>query len=86
MALRATSRYAILNILSYTGPTQWLCTSGMLKLSNLILVDHDGQVVKGDYAVNRAGFVLHAAVHAEHPDILAMCAMLILSTEWRMHH
>lgn len=44
-----------------------------VKLSTLILVDHDGQVVEGDYAVNRAGFVLHAAVHAAHPDILAMC-------------
>lgn len=44
-----------------------------VKMSNLILVDHDGQVVEGDYAVNRAGFVLHAAVHEEHPDILAMC-------------
>jgi len=41
--------------------------------SSLILVDHDGKVVEGDYAVNRAGFVLHAAVHEEHPDILAMC-------------
>ncbi len=46
---------------------------GQVKLSNLILVDHDGHVVEGDYAVNRAGFVLHAAVHAAHPDILAMC-------------
>ena len=44
-----------------------------VKISNLILVDHDGQVIEGKYAVNRAGFVLHAAVHAEHPDILAMC-------------
>ncbi|MEM7222282.1 MAG: class II aldolase/adducin family protein [Pseudomonadota bacterium] len=44
-----------------------------VKLSNLILVDHAGTVVEGDYAVNRAGFVLHAAVHEEHPDILAMC-------------
>lgn len=44
-----------------------------VKLSNLILVDHAGQVVEGDYAVNRAGFVLHAAVHEAHPDILAMC-------------
>ncbi len=44
-----------------------------VKLSNLILVDHDGRVIEGNYAVNRAGFVLHAAVHAEHPDILAMC-------------
>lgn len=44
-----------------------------VRVSNLILVDHDGQVIEGDYAVNRAGFVLHAAVHEEHPDILAMC-------------
>lgn len=42
-------------------------------LSSLILVDHAGKVIEGDYAVNRAGFVLHAAVHEEHPDILAMC-------------
>ncbi|MFM9428152.1 ribulose-5-phosphate 4-epimerase/fuculose-1-phosphate aldolase [Variovorax sp. GrIS 2.14] len=45
----------------------------LVKVSNLILVDHDGRVVEGDYAVNRAGFVLHAAVHDAHPDILAMC-------------
>ncbi len=44
-----------------------------VRVSNLILVDHDGQVVEGDYAVNRAGFVLHAAVHEMHPDIVAMC-------------
>jgi ribulose-5-phosphate 4-epimerase/fuculose-1-phosphate aldolase len=44
-----------------------------VRLSNLILVDHDGQVIEGDYAVNRAGFVLHAAVHEAQPDILAMC-------------
>ena len=45
----------------------------LVKVSNLILVDHEGRVVEGDYAVNRAGFVLHAAVHDAHPDILAMC-------------
>jgi len=44
-----------------------------VKLSNLILVDHAGSVVEGGHAVNRAGFVLHAAVHEQHPDILAMC-------------
>ncbi len=44
-----------------------------VKVSNLILVDHDGRVREGDYAVNRAGFVLHAAVHEAHPEILAMC-------------
>jgi ribulose-5-phosphate 4-epimerase/fuculose-1-phosphate aldolase len=44
-----------------------------VKLSSLILVDHEGKVVEGSYAVNRAGFVLHAAVHEMHPEIVAMC-------------
>ncbi len=54
-----------------------------VKMSNLILVDHDGKVVKGDYAVNRAGFILHANVHEEHPDIIAMChAHTVYGTAW----
>ncbi len=44
-----------------------------VRMSNLILVDHQGQVVEGNHAVNRAGFVLHAAVHEAHRDIVAMC-------------
>jgi ribulose-5-phosphate 4-epimerase/fuculose-1-phosphate aldolase len=44
-----------------------------VRVSNLILVDHAGTVVEGAYAVNRAGFVLHAAVHEKHPEIVAMC-------------
>ena len=44
-----------------------------VRCSNLILVDHQGHVVEGRHAVNRAGFVLHAAVHEAHPDIVAMC-------------
>lgn len=44
-----------------------------VKVSNLILADHHGEVVEGRHAINRAGFVLHAAVHEAHPDIVAMC-------------
>ncbi|MDO9146473.1 MAG: class II aldolase/adducin family protein [Hydrogenophaga sp.] len=44
-----------------------------VKVSNLILADHQGHVVEGQHAINRAGFVLHAAVHEAHPDIVAMC-------------
>lgn len=44
-----------------------------VKVSNLILADHSGKVVEGSYALNRAGFVLHAAVHEANPDIVAMC-------------
>ncbi|MGI4857433.1 MAG: class II aldolase/adducin family protein [Janthinobacterium lividum] len=44
-----------------------------VKVSNLILADHNGRVVDGRHAINRAGFVLHAAVHEAHQDIVAMC-------------
>ncbi|HBP31078.1 MAG: class II aldolase/adducin family protein [Advenella sp.] len=44
-----------------------------VKVSNLILADHTGKVVEGRHAINRAGFVLHAAVHEQHQDIVAMC-------------
>ncbi|MDH3452272.1 MAG: class II aldolase/adducin family protein [Gammaproteobacteria bacterium] len=44
-----------------------------VKVSNLILANHSGEVVEGKYALNQAGFVLHAAVHEAHPDIIAMC-------------
>jgi ribulose-5-phosphate 4-epimerase/fuculose-1-phosphate aldolase len=44
-----------------------------VKCSNLILADHSGHVMQGNHAINRAGFVLHAAVHEHHPDIVAMC-------------
>ena len=44
-----------------------------VKVSNLILADHKGRVVEGRHAINRAGFVLHAAVHEAHADIVAMC-------------
>jgi len=44
-----------------------------VKVSNLILADHKGKVVQGRHAINRAGFVLHAAIHEAHPDIVAMC-------------
>jgi ribulose-5-phosphate 4-epimerase/fuculose-1-phosphate aldolase len=44
-----------------------------VKVSNLILADHEGNVVEGQHALNRAGFVLHSAVHEAHPEIVAMC-------------
>lgn len=44
-----------------------------VKMSNLILADHEGKVVEGQYAINRAGFVVHSSVHEAHSDIVAMC-------------
>lgn len=54
-----------------------------VKLSNLILANHDGEVLEGVYALNQAGFILHAAVHNAHPDIVAMCHMhTVYGTAW----
>ena len=54
-----------------------------VKMSNLILANHAGDVVEGSYALNRAGFVLHSAVHEAHPDVVAMChAHTVYGTAW----
>ena len=43
----------------------------LMRVSDLILVNHAGEVVYGNRPVNRAAFVLHAAVHEARPDIQA---------------
>lgn len=54
-----------------------------VKMSNLVLADHQGNVVEGRHALNRAGFVLHGAVHEEYPDVIAMChAHTVYGTAW----
>ena len=54
-----------------------------VRLSNLVLADHEGRVVEGTHAINRAGFVLHAAVHEAHPGVVAMChAHTTYGTAW----
>jgi ribulose-5-phosphate 4-epimerase/fuculose-1-phosphate aldolase len=51
----------------------WVNPFGMsfrhIRQSDLILVNHDGEVVYGDHAVNRAAFVIHSAIHQARPDI-----------------
>jgi ribulose-5-phosphate 4-epimerase/fuculose-1-phosphate aldolase len=42
-----------------------------MRVSDLILVNHDGDVVYGSQPVNRAAFVLHAAIHQARPDVMA---------------
>src|SRR6476469_3110509 len=43
----------------------------MIKSSDLVRVDHDGDVVEGDRAVNGAAVAIHCAVHAARPDVVA---------------
>jgi ribulose-5-phosphate 4-epimerase/fuculose-1-phosphate aldolase len=42
-----------------------------MRVSDLVLVNHDGDVVYGDRQVNRAAFVLHSAIHQARPDVVA---------------
>src|SRR5215470_1164062 len=44
---------------------------GMISVSDLILVNHEGEVVEGDWPVNRAAFCIHAAIHQARPDVTA---------------
>jgi ribulose-5-phosphate 4-epimerase/fuculose-1-phosphate aldolase len=53
----------------------WVNPFGMsfrhVRASDLILVNHHGEVVEGTRAVNRAAFVIHSAVHSARPDVMA---------------
>jgi ribulose-5-phosphate 4-epimerase/fuculose-1-phosphate aldolase len=42
-----------------------------VRVSDLILVNHQGDVVYGERPVNRAASVIHAAIHAARPDVVA---------------
>jgi ribulose-5-phosphate 4-epimerase/fuculose-1-phosphate aldolase len=44
---------------------------GHIRVSDLILVNHQGEVVEGDQPVNTAAFVIHSQVHAARPDVVA---------------
>jgi ribulose-5-phosphate 4-epimerase/fuculose-1-phosphate aldolase len=44
---------------------------GQIRVSDLILVNHRGEVVEGEAAVNRAAFAIHSQVHAARPDVIA---------------
>jgi ribulose-5-phosphate 4-epimerase/fuculose-1-phosphate aldolase len=44
---------------------------GQIRASDLILVNHDGEVVEGKHAVNQAAFAIHSRVHAARPDVVA---------------
>ncbi|MGH1503019.1 MAG: class II aldolase/adducin family protein [Acidimicrobiales bacterium] len=53
----------------------WVNPFGMnfkhIKVSDLLLVDHDGKVVEGDRPVNGAAFAIHSRVHKARPDVIA---------------
>ena len=52
----------------------WVNPFGMpfahIRVSDLILVSHDGTVVQGDSPVNGAAFAIHSQVHQARPDVI----------------
>ncbi|MEL7156260.1 MAG: class II aldolase/adducin family protein [Actinomycetota bacterium] len=53
----------------------WVNPFGMpfahITADDLLLVDHDGNVVQGDRPLNLAAFAIHSAVHKARPDVVA---------------
>jgi len=53
----------------------WVNPLGMpfahISVSDLIQVNHDGEVLHGDRPVNQAAFVIHSHVHRARPDTIA---------------
>ncbi len=43
----------------------------LIKPSDLLLVDHNGNVVEGKLPLNRAAFAIHSQVHEARPDVVA---------------
>jgi ribulose-5-phosphate 4-epimerase/fuculose-1-phosphate aldolase len=44
---------------------------GQIRVSDLICVDHEGNVVEGAHPVNAAAFAIHSQIHANRPDAVA---------------
>jgi ribulose-5-phosphate 4-epimerase/fuculose-1-phosphate aldolase len=53
----------------------WVNPFGMhfaqIRVSDLLLVNHEGEVVKGDREVNLAAFAIHSSIHKARPDVTA---------------
>jgi ribulose-5-phosphate 4-epimerase/fuculose-1-phosphate aldolase len=42
-----------------------------IRTSDLVLVNHAGELVEGEYLVNNAALAIHSAVHGARPDVIA---------------
>jgi ribulose-5-phosphate 4-epimerase/fuculose-1-phosphate aldolase len=44
---------------------------GQIRVSDLILVNHHGEIVQGSRPINQAAFAIHSQIHAARPDVMA---------------
>jgi ribulose-5-phosphate 4-epimerase/fuculose-1-phosphate aldolase len=45
---------------------------GHVRVSDLLLVNHDGAIVIGNRPVNQAGFQIHSAIHKARPEVIGV--------------
>lgn len=45
----------------------------LMRVSDLILVNEEGEVVEGDQPINAAAFAIHSAIHKRRPEVHAAC-------------
>jgi ribulose-5-phosphate 4-epimerase/fuculose-1-phosphate aldolase len=45
---------------------------GHVRVSDLLLVNHDGAIVIGNKDVNQAGFQIHSAIHKARPEVIGV--------------
>lgn len=43
----------------------------MIRVRDLLLVDHEGKVVHGTWPVNQAAFAIHSQIHQARPDVIS---------------
>jgi ribulose-5-phosphate 4-epimerase/fuculose-1-phosphate aldolase len=44
---------------------------GHIRVSDLVQVDHDGNILAGEGPINQAGFAIHSEIHKARPDVVA---------------
>jgi ribulose-5-phosphate 4-epimerase/fuculose-1-phosphate aldolase len=44
-----------------------------MKVSDLLLVSHDGEILEGELPLNKAAFAIHSAIHKAFPDLNGAC-------------
>lgn len=65
----------------------WGVNFADIRVSDLLLVNREGEVVKGDGLVNQAAFAIHSEVHEARPDIVAAAhAHSIYGKTWSSFH
>jgi ribulose-5-phosphate 4-epimerase/fuculose-1-phosphate aldolase len=53
----------------------WVNPFGMsfrqIRVKDLLLVNHEGEIVAGTWPLNQAAFVIHSQIHAARPDVVS---------------